>query len=87
MTEASDSTERVAALEGRATVHRSFGGGGVEGRRTPRENAHDALMRCADEAGNPAPKCFHQTADAEGLHSQDCDHATDLLQQLRDISA
>jgi len=85
--EAPDSTSRVVPLEGRATVHRSFGGGGVEGRRTPRDNAHDALMRCVDAEGNPAPKCFHQTADAEGIHSEDCNQATDLLVQLRAITA
>jgi len=74
----------VSSLEGRAVVHKAFGGSGVADRRTCRQNAHDALMRCTDDAGNPSPKCFHATADqAFATHSVDCDHATGLLEQLR----
>lgn len=79
---------RIALIEGNAVIHRAFGGAGVESRRSPRQNAHDTLMKAVDAAGNPAPKCFHvfegQNID-DMIHSPACDEATDLLTKLRRV--
>ena len=80
---AEDTGPRVALIEGEAVIHQRFGGAGRSGLNTPRVNAHGALMRCTDSAGAPAPKCV-EGAGADGVaHTQDCDHATGLLEQLR----
>lgn len=84
MTESADEP-RVSQIEGRAIVHKAFGGAGVSRRKTPRESAHDSLMQCTDATGNPEPKCFNQFHGAQEIHSKDCDHATGLVEQLRQI--
>src|SRR3569623_2413750 len=79
---------QVALIEGTAVIPRAFGGAGVERRRSPRQNAHDTLMKAVDEAGNPEPKCFHvfEGQDInEMIHSAACNEATDLLPKLRDV--
>lgn len=80
-----DSGPRIALIEGEAVIHQRFGGAGPSGRNTARENAHGGLMRCTDGAGGPAPKCVDGAGMDGVAHTQDCDHATGLIEQLRTL--
>ncbi len=64
--------DRVVQIEGQARIHKAFGGPGVL--RPARDNAHDALATIG--------KCF---GGGDDPHSEDCGHATKLLEDLRAI--
>lgn len=64
--------QTVVQISGQGRVHSRFRIGGASALATPRENAHGALVR------RDPPLCSD-----DGPHTTDCDHATDLLAQLR----
>lgn len=61
----------VVNISGHAHVHLAHSGGG-ERLNSPRTNAHTTMVRLG--------RC-----QGDGTHSQDCDHATGLLEQLRNV--